>query len=78
MNYKALTYDEASFTLFAFKRVLQDRDQFTPAMVQFYERSVEILSQKLPRMEKEANDLRSYADRTRDRIAQVPTIWPNH
>ena len=78
MNYKALTYDEASFTLFAFQRVLQDRDQFTPAMVQFYERSVEILSQKLPRMEEEANDTRSYADRARDRRAQVPTIWPDH
>ena len=78
MNYKALTHDEAAFTLFAFKRVLQDRDQFTPAMVQFYERSVEILSQKLPRMEAESNDPRSYADQVRDRNAQVPTIWPNH
>jgi len=78
MNYKALTYDEASFTLFAFKRVLQDRDQFTPAMVQFYERSVEILSQKLPRMEAENDDPRPYADRVRDRIAQVPTIWPDN
>ena len=78
MNYKALAYDEAAFTLFAFKRVLRDRDQLTPAMAQFYERSVDILSKKLPRMEEEANDARSYADRARDRRAQVPTIWPDH
>lgn len=78
MNYKQLAYDEAAFTLFAFKRILRDRDQLTPAMAQFYEKSVEILSKKLPRMEEEANDPRPYADRLRDRIAQVPTVWPDN
>ena len=78
MNYKVLAYDEAAFTLFAFKRALRDRDQFTPAMVQFYERSVEILSKKLPRLKEQANDSRSYADRSRDRISEIPTTWPSH
>ena len=78
MNYKQLAHDEAAFTLFAFKRVLRDRDQLTPAMAQFYERSVDILSKKLPRMEEEANDERSYADRVRDRRSQIPTIWPDN
>ena len=40
MNYKALAQEEAAFTLFAFKRTLRDRDQLTPTMVQFYERSI--------------------------------------
>jgi len=78
MNYKALAHDEASFTLFAFKRTLRDRDQLTPAMVQFYERSVEILSEKLPRMEKESHDPRTHGDRVRDRLAQVQTTWPDN
>ena len=78
MNYKVLAHDEAAFTLFAFKRALRDRDQFTPAMVQFYERSVEILSEKLPRLKEQKKDSRSYADRSRDRISEIPTTWPSH
>ena len=78
VNYKALSHDEAAFTLFAFKRVLRDKGQFTPAMVQFYERSIEILSKKITSMEEKANDPRPYADQVRDRLAQVPTIWPDN
>ena len=78
MNYKALAHDEAAFTLFAFKRVLRDRDQLTPAMAQFYERSVEILAEKLPRLKEDAKDERSYGDRTRDRNSNIPTTWPNN
>ena len=78
MNYKALALDEASFTLFAFKRVLRDRDQLTPAMVQFYERSVAILAEKLPRLQEDAKDERPYGDQARDRNANIPTAWPNN
>ena len=78
MNYKALAHDEAAFTLFAFKRVLRDRDQLTPAMTQFYERSVEILSEKLPRLEENAKDQRPYGDQVRDRNANFQTAWTNN
>lgn len=77
MNYRALAYDEAAFTLFAFKRCLRDRDGLTPAMVQFYERSITILADKLPRLEQDAKDQRPYGDKLRDRYSQVPTVWPN-
>jgi hypothetical protein len=78
MNYRAMSYDEASFTLFAFKRCLRDRDGLTPAMVQFYERSIEVLAEKLPRLERESKDQRPYGDQLRDRNSQVPTVWPNN
>ena len=78
MNYKALAHDEAAFTLFAFKRVLRDRDQLTPAMAQFYERSVDILAEKLPRLKEDAKDERPYGDRARDRNASIQTAWPNN
>lgn len=78
MNYKALAHDEAAFTLFAFKRCLRDADQLTPAMVQFYTRSVEVLSEKLPRLKENAKDQRPYGDRARDRLTQIPTTWPDN
>jgi len=78
MNYKALAFDEASFTLFAFKRALRDRDQLTPSMVQFYERSIEILGEKLPRLERESSDQRPYGDKSRDRNAQISSPWPDN
>ena len=77
MNYKALSYDEASFTLFAFKRCLRDRDGLTPAMVQFYERSITVLAEKLPRLEQDAKDQRPYGDQLRDRNSQIQTVWTN-
>ena len=78
MNYKALAHDEAAFTLFAFKRVLRDRDQLTPAMAQFYERSVNILAEKIPRLKEDAKEERSYGDRVRDRNASIQTTWPDN
>ena len=78
MNYRALAHDEAAFTLFAFKRALRDRDQLTPAMAQFYERSVEVLSEKLPRLKENEKDKRPYGDQVRDRIASIPTAWPDN
>ena len=78
MNYKALALDEARFTLFAFKRCLRDRDGLTPIMIQFYERSVEVLSQKISSLEEDEQDQRSYGDRVRDRVNQIPTTWPNN
>ena len=78
MNYKALALDEARFTLFAFKRCLRDHDGLTPIMIQFYERSVEVLSQKISSLEEDEQDQRSYGDRVRDRVNQIPTTWPNN
>ena len=78
MNYKALSYDEASFTLFAFKRCLRDRDGLTPAMVQFYERSIAVLAEKLPRLKREFEDPRPYGDQLRDRNSEIPTVWSNN
>ena len=78
MNYKALSYDEASFTLFAFKRCLRDRDGLTPAMVQFYERSITVLAEKLPRLEQDAKDQRPYGDKLRDRNSKIPTVWSDN
>ena len=77
MNYKALASDEARFTLFAFKRCLRDRDGLTPAMIQFYERSIVVLSDKISRTETDAKDSRPYGDRARDRLNQIPPTWPN-
>ena len=78
MNYRALASDEARFALFAFKRCLRDRDGLTPTMIQFYERSVEVLSQKISRLEEDEHDQRPYGDRVRDRINQIPTTWPDN
>ena len=78
MNYKALSYDEASFTLFAFKRCLRDRDGLTPAMVQFYERSIAVLAEKLPRLKRESEDTRPYGDQLRDRNSEIPAVWSNN
>ena len=78
MNYKAMSYDETSFTLFAFKRILRDHSQLTPAMVQFYERSIFILKEKMLKLEADEKDKRPYGDRARDRLSQIPTTWPNN
>jgi len=78
MNYKALASDEARFTLFAFKRCLRSPEGLTPAMIQFYERSIAVLSDKISRMERDAKDPRPYGDRARDRLNQIPSTWPNH
>ncbi len=78
MNYKALAHEEAAFTLFAFKRALRDRDQLTPTMAQFYERSIEVLSSKVAACREEAAKQRSYADRIRDRDSEISSPWANH
>lgn len=78
MNYKALSHAETSFTLFAFKRVLRDHDQLTPTMVQFYERSIVVLKEKMLKFESDEKDSRSYGDRARDSKMQIPTLWPDN
>ncbi len=78
MNYKAMSYAETSFTLFAFKRILRDHSQLTPTMVQFYERSIVILKEKMFKFESDEKDNRPYGDRARDRLSQIPTTWPNN
>ncbi len=78
MNYHSLTRDEASFLLFSFKKTLRDRDGLTPAMVQFYERSITVLAEKLPRLEQDAKDQRPYGDQLRDRNSQIQTDWINN
>lgn len=78
MNYKALAQEEAAFTLFAFKRALRDRTELTPTMVQFYERSIEVLSSKVAACREEAAKQRSYSDRIRDSKPQVSSPWANH
>lgn len=78
MNYKAMSYAETSFTLFAFKRILRDTSQLTPVMVQFYERSVIILKEKLLKFESDEKDKRSYGDRARDRLSEIPATWPDN
>ena len=78
MNYKALALDEARFTLFAFKRCLRDKSGLTPTMIQFYERSLEILSKKVSTLIEDEKDTRPYGDRARDRLSEVPTTWPDN
>ena len=78
MNYKALALDEARFTLFAFKRCLRDKNGLTPTMIQFYERSVEVLSKKISTLIEDEQDPRPYGDRARDRVSEIPTTWPNN
>ncbi len=78
MNYKALSHAETSFTLFAFKRVLRDHDQLTPTMVQFYERSIVVLKEKMLKFESDEKDNRPYGDRARDREMQVSALWPDN
>ena len=78
MNYKALTEEEARYTLFAFKKCLRDHQGLTPAMIQFYESSISALAEKIPRLEKDATDPRSYGDRVRDRNSKIQTAWTDN
>ena len=78
MNYNSLTREEASFLLFTFKKTLRDRDGLTPAMIQFYENSMTVLKEKIPRLEKDAEDPRSHGDRVRDCNAKIQAAWPDN
>ena len=73
MNYHNLTHDEASYLIFAFKKVLRDRDILPPDMVQFYESSLSILGKKLERLNS-ASDGRAEPPE-RYRFAQVRPTW---
>jgi FtsZ-binding cell division protein ZapB len=78
MNFNSLTRDEASFLLFSFKKTLRDRVGLTPAMIQFYESGIEVLKEKIPRLEKDEEDQRSYGDRVRDRNNKIQTAWTDN
>ena len=78
MNFNSLTRDEASFLLFSFKKTLRDRVGLTPAMIQFYESSSEVLRVKIPRLEKDEQDQRSHGDRVRDRNSKIQTAWSDN
>ena len=78
MNYNAMTETEARYTLFAFKKCLRDWGAITPDMLQFYENGIKVLSEKIPRLEKDGKDPRPYGDKERDRNAQVQSAWTNN
>lgn len=51
MNYRPLTLTEASYMLFAYKKMLRDPISLTPGMKQFYEAGCEALRTKMRELE---------------------------
>ena len=62
MNYNALNFDETTFLLYACMNALKVRTGLSEPQIQFYEKSVQRLREKLTAMRKGDNDPRNDKD----------------
>lgn len=73
MNIHQLQENEARYLLFAFKKVLRDRDIIPPAQVQFYESYERLLRKKLEWIDQGSDGRVDPPER--DRYAKVRPTW---